>query len=293
MRTALINELLAQARVNPKIFLVVGDVGFSAVEPFAAEFPDRFLNAGIAEQNAIGVCAGLAAEGYHPWFFSIANFGTFRCLEQIRNDICYHNLPVTVVCVGAGFAYGTLGYSHHSVQDIGIMRTLPNLAILSPADPEDTAWCVKRLCHFPSPSYLRIGKAGEAKLFGRQGNEDDMVLARLGNFRNAVVCTGSILKNVMEAAGAVKDAPCVYSCSKLAPWTNETRDRLCRFEKILTVEEHVHAGGLASILREWDLPVRKSLHIPPHVLSMVGSQEYLRQQSGLDAESIADAIKNL
>lgn len=135
MRTAFINELIQQARAKPDIFLVVGDLGFSVVEPFAEEFPDRFLNAGVAEQNMTGLAAGLASEGYHAFTYSIANFPTFRCLEQIRNDVAYHRLPVTVVSVGAGFSYGNLGYSHHAVQDIGILRTLPEMTIMSPADP--------------------------------------------------------------------------------------------------------------------------------------------------------------
>ena len=161
MRTAFIQQLILQARRNPRLFLVVGDLGFSVVEAFAQEFPDRFLNAGVAEQNMTGVAAGLGSEGYHVFTYSIANFSTIRCLEQIRNDICYHNLPVTVVAVGGGLAYGNLGYSHHAVQDIAIMRTLPNMTVLAPADPGETRECVDWLSANPGPSYLRIGKAGE------------------------------------------------------------------------------------------------------------------------------------
>ena len=164
MRTAFIEELTAQARLNPAIFLVVGDLGYSVIEPFAAEFPDRFLNAGVAEQNMAGLAAGLASEGFHVFTYSIANFPTLRCLEQIRNDICYHNLPVTSVAVGAGLAYGNLGYSHHAVQDIAIFRTLPNLRLLSPADPGEARGAVQWLSANPCPSYLRLGKAGEKHL---------------------------------------------------------------------------------------------------------------------------------
>ena len=141
MRTAFIQELIVQARIHPDIFLVVGDLGYSVIEPFAAEFPDRYLNAGVAEQNMTGVAAGLASEGWHVFTYSIANFPTLRCFEQIRNDIAYHKLPVTVVAVGAGLAYGSLGYSHHAVQDIAVMRTLPELTLLSPADPGETREC--------------------------------------------------------------------------------------------------------------------------------------------------------
>jgi transketolase len=160
MRTAFIDELVVQARCNPRIFLVVGDLGYSVVESFASEFPNRYLNAGIAEQNMTGIAAGLASEGYHVFTYSIANFPTLRCIEQIRNDICYHKLPVTIVAVGAGLAYGNLGYSHHAVQDIGIMRTMPGLNIFSPSDPGEACQAVRWLSENPRPSYLRLGKAG-------------------------------------------------------------------------------------------------------------------------------------
>ena len=122
MRTAFIQELVVLARTNPSIFLVVGDLGYSVVDAFAREFPDRYLNAGVAEQNMTGLAAGLASEGYHVFTYSIANFPTFRCAEQIRNDIAYHGLPVTVVSVGGGLAYGSLGYSHHAVQDLSLIH---------------------------------------------------------------------------------------------------------------------------------------------------------------------------
>ena len=293
MRTAFINELIVQARKRPEIFLVVGDLGYSVVEPFAKEFPDRYLNAGVAEQNALGVCAGLAREGYHPFFYSIANFSSMRGFEFIRNDICYHDLPVTVVSVGAGFAYGNLGYSHHAVQDIGVMRTLPNLAILSPADPGETTQCVQWLCEHPQPGYLRIGKAGEKILLGRQDNWDGLATVLRNGQRKAIICTGSILSNVMEASPRKTIRPEVYSCSKLSPWNDSFTDRLSGYDSVLIVEEHVAAGGLASILREHGVRVSESICVPTHVLNMVGSQDYLRKQSGMDADSIRKAIETL
>src|SRR5579872_4931085 len=145
MRTAFINGLIEQARINPRIFLITGDLGFSVIEPFAKEFPDRFLNAGVAEQNMTGVAAGLASEGFHVFTYSIANFPTLRCLEQVRNDVCHHNLPVTVVSVGAGVSYGNLGHSHHAVQDFAILRTFPEMTVFSPADPGEARESVQWL----------------------------------------------------------------------------------------------------------------------------------------------------
>lgn len=161
MRNAFIDELVALASTNSNIVLMVGDLGFSVVEPFQELFPDRFFNAGIAEQNMMGMAAGLASEGCHVFVYSIANFPTFRCAEQIRNDVDYHNLSVTIVSVGGGLAYGNLGYSHHAIQDYALMRSMPNMLIAAPGDPLEVRACMRYLVNHPQPSYLRLGKAGE------------------------------------------------------------------------------------------------------------------------------------
>ena len=161
MRNAFIESLQVHAREDPRIFLIVGDLGFSVVEKFAEEFPDRFLNAGIAEQNMAGVASGLASAGYHVFVYSIANFPLVRCLEQIRNDICYHNRAVTIVSVGGGLSYGALGYSHHATEDLAITLSLPNLRVFAPGDPLEVKAAIKKIVTQPSPTYLRLGKAGE------------------------------------------------------------------------------------------------------------------------------------
>ena len=132
MRNAFIDELVQLAAANPQVALIVGDLGYSVIEPFADRFPERFINAGVAEQNMMGLAAGMASEGYHPFVYSIANFPLFRCAEQIRNDVAYHCLPVTIVAVGGGLAYGNLGYSHHAVQDYGLVRLMPSMLIAGP-----------------------------------------------------------------------------------------------------------------------------------------------------------------
>ncbi len=296
MRTAFITELIAQARIHPEIFLVVGDLGFSVVEPFAREFPARYLNAGVAEQNMTGVAAGLAAEGFHAFTYSIANFPTLRCLEQIRNDICYHHLPVTVVSVGAGVAYGNLGYSHHAVQDIAIMRTLHPITVLSPADPGEARGCVRWLAENPRPSYLRIGKAGETDLHTRAGIAARPLLVREGSGSLAIVATGSVLKVALDAAAragalGVPDVP-VYSCPWLHPVAQVDFAQLCGYRRIIAIEEHLPHGGLASILRE-NLP--ETVKIQAHGLdaemsSCVGSQRYVWEKAGLEIEAIVKTI---
>ena len=295
MRTTFIQELIAQARTHHDIFLAVGDLGFSVVEPFAQEFPDRFLNAGVAEQNMTGVAAGLASEGFHVFTYSIANFPTFRCLEQIRNDVAYHRLPVTVVSVGAGVAYGNLGYSHHAVQDIAVMRPLPEMTILSPADPGETRACVRWLAEHPCPSYLRLGKAGEPELHQVQGLQEGPLEIVPGQGECALVCTGSVLKVALEAARKLQAQGVqagVFSCPWLQPVKPGFFRCLERFQRLVVLEEHVAAGGFGSLLRE-HLPGRialTTLACSADVLSEVGTQEHLRRRAGLDSESVAAAV---
>ncbi|MBL9138091.1 MAG: transketolase [Verrucomicrobiales bacterium] len=291
MRTAFIQALIEEARRHPRVFLVVGDLGFSVVEPFAKEFPSRFLNAGVAEQNMTAVAAGLAAEGWHPFTYSIANFPTLRCLEQIRNDVCYHRLPVTVVAVGAGLAYGNMGYSHHGVQDLAVMRALPNLTVLSPADPGETTEAVAHLTSRPGPSYLRLGKAGEKTLHATRGLAAGPLRVRDGSGPVALVATGSILAVALAAAerrGQETGSPTpVFSCPWIKPVTADFFAPLWAYRRLVTLEEHVPEGGLGEMLAGLapaGVEVRR-LALSHEAVSKVGTQEYLRQASGLTVES--------
>lgn len=296
MRTAFIETLISEARRRPNLFLVVGDLGYSVVEPFQKEFPERFLNAGVAEQNMTGMAAGLASEGYHVFTYSIANFPTLRCLEQIRNDVCYHGLSVTVVSVGAGVAYGSLGYSHHAVQDIGIMCSLPELTVLSPSDPGETLACVRWLAENPRPSYLRLGKAGEpdlhqhpwiagfpTRVFHSEGAE------------TAIVGTGSVLKVGMQAAAELARKTMgvdVYSMSWLHPLQAHSLDVLRSYRTIWVIEEHLSSSGIGVFIRQ-HLPLSvevRGIGLSPETLGLVGSQTYLRSLSGLDATSVVQKI---
>jgi transketolase len=164
MRTALLEEINTLAETNQDLMLVVGDLGFGVVEGFANKYPERFLNAGVAEQNMASVAAGLAHSGMRPIIYSIANFPTLRCLEQIRNDIVYHSLPVIIVSVGAGLSYGSLGYSHFAIEDMAIMGSLPNLSVFSPADPAECRASLRTAFASMAPSYIRIGRTGEPSL---------------------------------------------------------------------------------------------------------------------------------
>lgn len=256
MRDTFIAELVQQARINKNIILMVGDLGFSVVEPFQEEFPDRFINAGVAEQNMMGVAAGMASEGCHVFVYSIANFPTFRCAEQIRNDVDYHNLPVTIVSVGGGLSYGNLGYSHHAIQDYALIRIMPNMLIASPGDPLEVKACVKYISNNPQPSYLRLGKAGErilhdSKLELTPGGWLPLKCADLDS-RNALLATGYGLQIAAEWLDNPKYKD--WSIYSLPLWGMKFKEfqsaQVAKFQKIVTVEDHLLDGGFGSWILE-------------------------------------------
>ena len=298
MRTAFIEQLIVEARRNPRIFLVVGDLGYSVIEPFQAEFPDRFLNAGIAEQNMTGMAAGLASEGFHVFTYSIGNFPTLRCLEQIRNDVCYHNFSVTVVAVGAGMAYGNMGYSHHCVQDIACLRGMPNLTLLSPADPGETVACVEWLSKHPGPSYLRLGKAGEPKIHSQPVTLEGPVRVVDRGGRIAIVATGSVLSEAVSASASLASEGFlsdVYSMIRLAPVGPQDFGQFNSYQYIVTVEEHVGPGGLGELIRSGirNGVAVEALSVTAGTASSVGTQAVLRKLAGLDASALLSRVNQL
>jgi transketolase len=294
MRTAFIEQLIIEARENTQIFLLVGDLGFSVVEPFAREFPERFINVGIAEQNMTGIAAGLAMEGYKVFTYSIANFPTLRCMEQIRYDVCYHNLDVTVVAVGAGYAYASLGPSHHATEDIGMLRTLPNLTIASPGDPIEARKITSILCRQKGPAYIRLGKAGEPNIHKDEPeiNPASPVLVLDGK-QTAVFSTGSILKYALDEIELKQRGWALFSFPFIKPLKAESLLPLfLRFEKIICLEEHQLSAGFGSCILELandlvqegrlpNFPNIQRVGIKDEFISMAGSQEYIRSLAGL------------
>lgn len=291
MRNAFIQELVALARQHPQIALVVGDLGYSVIEPFADEFPDRFINAGVAEQNMTGLAAGMASEGYHVFTYSIANFPTFRCAEQIRNDVDYHRLAVTVVAVGGGLAYGALGYSHHAVQDYALLRAMPNMLIAAPGDPLEVRACLRYLVAHPGPSYLRLGKAGEPCFHAAppQLEPGRWLTLRAGAGGLALLSTGAALGLAMDWAQQpeLRDAAV---CS-LPLWSLACKPlqvaQLHPYRRVLTVEDHLLDGGFGSWMLEAaaaasGLRTRvQPLALSAEVCGTVGSQQCLNRLGGL------------
>lgn len=295
MRGSFIERLLEVAATDPRIWLLTGDLGYSVLEPFAERFPDRYVNVGVAEQNMAGVAAGLALTGKVVFTYSIANFPTLRCLEQIRNDIAYHNLPVISVAVGGGLAYGSLGYTHHAVEDLAILRTLPNMAVVAPGDPHETRAAVRALVDRAGPGYLRLGKANEPNVHTTEPQLDpDRPLCVREGRDLTLISTGGVLAMVTEAADRLRtegiDAE-VLSLPFVAPLSDTTIAEVAtRTGRVISVEEH-GKGGLGGALAESICAQGLSARLIPITLNgdpagTAGSQSYLCARQGLTVERI-------
>ena len=304
MRTAFIQSLIECARADERIWLLVGDLGYSVVEPFRQEFPDRFINVGVAEQNMTGIAAGLALSGKIVFTYSIANFPTLRCLEQIRNDVCYHEADVKIVAVGGGFAYGAQGMTHHATEDLAIMRALPNMTVVAPADPVETALATRAIIEWHGPCYLRLGKAQEPVV---HKTPPDFQIGKAIAVRDGsdvtLIASGGILYNTVQAAEELARQGIqarVLSMHTLKPLDTEAVLAAARQTKaIVTVEEHSMIGGLGSAVAEVLAELGNShvtfrrIGIKDEFCQQVGGQEYLRQACSLTTAGIADSVLKL
>jgi transketolase len=304
MRTAFINALINRAREDGRIFLLVGDLGYSVVEPFAQEFPHRFVNAGVAEQNMTGVATGLALCGKIVFTYSIANFPTLRCLEQIRNDVCYHNANVKIVAVGGGLSYGAQGMTHHATEDLATMRALPNMTVVAPGDPVETALATQAIVEWPGPCYLRLGKAGEPIVHETTPKFQigKAVMVRKGN-DVTLISSGGMLYNTVQAAEQLARQGIkarVLSMHTLKPLDAEAVLTAAQETGgIMSIEEHSIIGGLGSAVAEV-LAESSNSHIAfkrmgirDAFCTQVGSQEHLREINGLSVEGIVKAVESL
>lgn len=286
-----------------RIMLLTGDLGFGVLEGFAKRLPKQFLNVGVAEQNLAGIATGLALEGRIVFTYSIANFPTLRCLEQLRNDAAYHGANVKVVSIGGGFSYGSLGMSHHATEDVAILRSMPSMAVVVPSDLHEVEAATRAVAQRPGVCYLRLDKSyassthdAPAFVFGRAR------LLRQGEALTIVSC-GGVMGEVLAAAAQL-DAEGhrvrVLSLHTVKPIDAEAvREAALRTGGILTVEEHVSEGGLGSAVAETCLdggfaPRQfRRLAIQGGFVSLVGSQGYLRRAAGLDCAAIAKAARSM
>ncbi|HBH00755.1 MAG: transketolase [Elusimicrobia bacterium GWA2_69_24] len=304
MRGAFFQALLEAAEADPRVHLIVGDLGFGVVEPFASRFPDRFLNVGVAEQNMTGVAAGMALSDKIVFTYSIANFPTLRCLEQIRNDVCYHRANVKVVAVGGGFAYGSLGASHHATEDLAIMRALPGMTVVVPGDPVETRLLTHAVAEHAGPCYLRLGRAGEPAVHTglAEARIGRAIIVRPGRDL-ALISTGGMLETVVRVAeklGAAGAQARVLSMHTLKPLdVDAVLAAAVETRAVLTVEEHSVIGGLGSAVAEV-LAERPDVKVPFRRLglssafaSQAGSQAFLRDGAGLSETGILASVHRL
>jgi transketolase len=299
MRTAFVDELMSLAREDSSVMLLTGDLGYTVFEPFQAEFPDRYVNCGVAEANMMGTAAGLAREGLRPFVYSFIPFAIFRALEQIRIDICYHELPVTIVGLGAGYSYGDMGATHHAVEDIAVARALPGMCVVCPGDPWEVRCATRALADHDGPAYMRLAKRGEP-IIHEPKTRGEFRLGRALVVQEgdgiALLATSNMLATVVEAARRLEAEhgirPTVASIHTVKPLDADYVRRLsehCR--AIVTVEEHSVLGGLGGAVCEAvaDIPGRCTVHrigIPDRFVHVSGSQDFYRRQCGLTVEEI-------
>jgi transketolase len=304
VRDNFVRQLTELARTDPRIFLMTADLGFRVLDGFAEEFPKQYLNVGIAEQNMIGLATGMAMDGRTVFCYSIGNFSTLRCLEQIRNDACYHEANVKIVAVGGGFSYGPLGISHHATEDLAIMRALPNMTIAVPGDQWEAREATKALAATPGTCYLRLDKSA-APATARA--KEVYYIGKARTVREGtditLIATGGILGAALEAADSLVEQgiTCrVISMHTIKPFDHDAVLRACRETGgIVTVEEHTIHGGLGSLVAEtcMDAGVKpnvfRRIGLRAGFSSIVGAQEYLRREYQMDAKAIAKAVAEL
>lgn len=304
MRNACIETLLELAKQDERVVFITGDLGFGVVTPFMEQLPRQFVNAGVAEENMTGLATGMALSGRIVFTYSIGNFPTLRCLEHIRNDVCYHNANVKVVSVGGGFAYGSMGPTHHAMEDLAVMRVLPGMTVIAPGDPVETRAATRAVKDYPGPCYLRLGKAGEPTV--HQGPIDFQIgkAIRIREGRDAtLISTGGILLPTVRAAERLAKEGIetrVLSMHTLRPLDTEAVLAAARETRlILTVEEHSIIGGLGSAVAEVlaeagvDKVRFKRIGIPPEFSPHIGSQDYMRARHGLTDEAIAKCVADM
>lgn len=303
MRSAFINSLMGIAKKDPSVILMTGDLGFTVFEPFREAFPNQFINAGVAEQNMIGVATGLALSGKKVFAYSIIPFATFRCLEQVRDDVCYHNANVCVVGVGSGYSYGHMGSTHHALEDISVLRSLPNMTVTCPGDPIETQGLVEAIYASSGPHYLRLGKAGEPMV------HEDVPEVTIGKSIQilqgkdiTIIASGTMLHTAKMAALDLQKKN--VSVSLISMHTIKPLDTAAVLKAaesslfIVTVEEHSKIGGLGSAVAECLATSGFScrLHMcaaPDHFAEDVGSQAYFREKAGLTPDIISATIYSM
>jgi len=307
MRTIFNKTLIEIAKKDPRIHMVLADIGYGEIEGFAEAFPDRYYNCGVMEQHMTGVACGIAMEGNIAVTYSIANFPTLRCLEQIRNDVCYHNANVKIVNIGGGVSYGPLGVSHHSTEDIAILRALPNMVVVVPCDNIEAEAATHAVFAYEGPVFYRCGYKNEKDIHHTDAKGLNFQLGKAitveeGNDCTVIFC-GPIGFEAQKAVAATREKG--IHCRLISMHTIKPIDREAIVKaaketgKIITVEEHNLSGGLGSAVAEvladeGCMNVKmKRMALPDVNVHEVGSQQWLREYYHLTAPFIEDEILNI
>ena len=302
MRDTFVKTLLIAAKKDPNIVLMTGDLGFGVLDQFQKELPDQFINSGVNEQAMMGMAAGYASTGKRVFVYSIGNFPTLRCLEQIRNDVCLMNNSVVVVSVGAGYAYGSQGYTHHALEDIAVLRAMPNMDVIVPADPHETVGITQLLASTKNPSYLRLGKSNEPMIHEREfpitsGKINELLHGADGT----LIFSGSVGVIAIQAAKELASVSVNVSVASMPFISRIDVDYLKSAAKkgpIVIVEEHSYRGGVGSavleILSSQGISARIALVASAqNNLSQIGDQDFLRNVNGINSENIISKFKAL
>lgn len=305
MRNAFAQEILELARKDPRVIVLSADIGNRLFDKYKAEFPDRFYNTGVAEANTISMAAGLAAEGFRPVCYTITPFITYRCYEQIRVDVCYHEMPVVVIGTGSGLSYASLGPTHHSCEDIAVMRALPGMKVAAPADAPEVKSCLAAALNADSPVYIRIGKKGEPVVHPQP---PQFIWGKWNALKSGsdlcILSTGNMLQPALSLAeifGKEKISVEVINASSVKPLDQSTLRRVFNdFKLIVTLEEHSLIGGFGSAVAEWLIdqnayPKAKFARFGTgdRFLHALGEQEYARKEYGIDEASLYAKIAQL
>lgn len=300
MRQAFAQTLMELAAADPRVVLMTADLGFGVLEKFAAAYPDRFFNVGVAEANMVGLATGLAEAGHIPFIYSIATFATLRPYDQFRNGPVAHQLPVRLVGIGGGFEYGHNGLTHLALEDLALMRVQPGLTTIAPADPAQTAAALRATYALPGPIYYRIGKNDALHLpelegrfrLGRiekVGEEGEVMLLATGAIAVEAAATASLLRQAGIRAGLV-----VVSTLRPEP-NDDLQELLSRCTLAVTVEAHYLSGGLGSLVAEVIAGrglrcrlLRCGVETMPAGTS--GSEEYMNQLHGLSRTALVKQV---
>jgi transketolase len=301
MRNAFAAAITDLAARDERIVLLSGDIGNRLFDAYRTRFPRRFYNCGVAEANMTGMAAGMAISGLRPFTYTITPFATTRVIEQIRVDICYHDVPVVIVGTGSGLSYASLGPTHHSCEDVGLLRCFPNLTVLCPADALEVGPAMEAALSLPGPAYIRLGKKGEPQIHAtpprievghglvmREGA--DVCLLGMGT----MTATALEAAQLLEAGGLTARVVSMHTVKPLDEAL--LRESFGRFRVVAVVEEHSVIGGLGSAVAEWlaahgPMPgVLEAIGTPDAFISTAGSQQWMRERCGLTPQAVADRV---